>query len=77
MQPDRTRQQVADEVRVLMARHRTSQEALGAVLGLHQTAVGRRVRGEVAFDVEELSKIAEHFGVQLAELLPAGARGAA
>lgn len=60
-----------------MARHRTTQEELGVLLGLRQTAVSKRVRGITPFDVDELARIAAHFGVEVADLLPSGSRGAA
>jgi transcriptional regulator with XRE-family HTH domain len=77
MQPERARYLVADEIRVLMARHRITQADLGVVLGVTQTAVSKRIRGEVAFDVDELAKIAQHFGIEVTDLLEAAARGAA
>jgi transcriptional regulator with XRE-family HTH domain len=70
MKPVRAREHVADEVRALMARHRTNQEALAKVLGIHQTTLGTRLRGETAFDVDELTKLAAHFDVEVTELLP-------
>lgn len=55
---------------MLMARHRTSQEAMARVIGIHQTTLGTRLRGETTFDVEELLKIAQHFSVEVTDLLP-------
>jgi transcriptional regulator with XRE-family HTH domain len=70
MQPERARHHVAEEVRVLMARHRTSQEALARAIGIAQSTLSMRLRGETSFDVDELSRIAGHFGVDVTALLP-------
>lgn len=54
-----------------MARRKVSQRQLGAVLGMSQQAVARRVSGQVAFDVNELMAVAQHLGVSPTSLLPA------
>jgi transcriptional regulator with XRE-family HTH domain len=61
------------EVRGHMARVGMTQAQLGEAIGLAQTAVSRRLSGEIAFDVTELHKIAEVLGVPVAELLGAPA----
>jgi transcriptional regulator with XRE-family HTH domain len=61
---------VADEVRALAARRRTTQVGLADVIGLSQAAVSRRLRGEIPFTVDELAKVATHFEVPLGSLLP-------
>lgn len=62
---------VADEVRAAMARKRVSQTKLADILGISQAAVSRRLTGEVAFDVNELSVLAGALDVSLATLLVA------
>lgn len=61
---------VAAEVRALMARHRRSQAQIAAVLGMTQTAVSRRLHGTPAFTIAELVRLADHFDVPLASLIP-------
>lgn len=62
-------QRVGASVRAEMARRRKSQADLAALLGTSQAAVSRRLSGAVAFDVDELTVIAEHLGVPLVALL--------
>jgi transcriptional regulator with XRE-family HTH domain len=52
------REQVAEEVRVAMARRRISGSALARLMGKDQTWVSRRLRGLVAFDMDDLEAIA-------------------
>lgn len=56
-----------------MARRRVTQAALAEHLGLSQAAVGRRLTGVVAFDVDELGRVADFLGLSMADLM----RGAA
>jgi predicted transcriptional regulator len=60
---------VAATVRAELARRGQSQEALGQILNLSQSAVSRRLSGRKAFDVAELAKIAEHLEVPMAVFL--------
>lgn len=62
-------ERVAAEVRAAMARHRITQEHMARLLGLSQTALSRRLTGAVAFDVNELARVAEHLGMASADLL--------
>ncbi len=62
-------QRVASLVRAEMARQQINQTRIGAVLGLSQTAVSRRLTGEVAFDITELATVAAHLNVSLTALL--------
>ena len=64
---------VADEVRAGMARKRVTQQALAAAISLSQAALSRRLRGEVAFDVNELTAVAAHLDIPLSDLLPSEA----
>jgi transcriptional regulator with XRE-family HTH domain len=61
---------VADAVRDAMSQRRVSQTVLGRSLGMSQTAVSRRLMGEVPFDVVELVAIAGLLHVPLSSLLP-------
>lgn len=63
-------QKTAAEVRAEMARQRISQSALAEQLGRTQQYVSRRIVGEVPFDVADLEKIAEFFGVPVSRLVP-------
>lgn len=67
------REQVAEEVRVLLARRRTSATALAKTLGVSQTYVWRRLTGETAFDLDDLERIANALGVTVLDLLPRSA----
>lgn len=68
-QPSRLTDRVADEVRANMARARMTQTDLAVVLGLTQSAVSKRLRGKIAFSVDELEKISDALGVHPASLL--------
>lgn len=72
-QPSRLRDRVATEVRANMARARMTQTDLAVVLGLTQSAVSKRLRGKIAFSVDELELVADALGVDPATLL--GGRG--
>lgn len=68
-QPSRLSDRVAAEVRANMARARMTQTDLALALGLTQSAVSKRLRGKIAFSVDELEKIADVLGVHPATLL--------
>jgi transcriptional regulator with XRE-family HTH domain len=61
---------VAAEVRAELARQRMSQQLLAAKLGVSQQWVSRRIAGTVAFDVNELARIAGLLGVPMSQFLP-------
>lgn len=63
--------EVAATVRAEMARRQITQGALAAHLHLSQPAVSRRLSGEKAFDVHELSAISSLLSVPLRDLIPA------
>lgn len=52
-------------VRAEMARRSKSQTYIASLLGLSQTAVSRRLGGDVEFSASELSVIADDFGTQV------------
>lgn len=60
---------VAAEVRGELARQKRTQADLAVALGLSQQAVSRRVSGALAFDVDELHRVAVFLGVPVARLL--------
>lgn len=62
-------QRVAGTVRAELARHRKSQGDLAAALGVSRSYVSRRLMGEVAFDVDEVSRIAEWLQISPQALL--------
>lgn len=52
-------------VRAEMARRSKSQTYVATLLGLSQTAVSRRLSGDVDFSASELAMIADDFGTQV------------
>jgi len=60
---------VAAEVRAALARKRISQRQLANLLGLTQPVVWRRLRGDVAFSVDELQAVAEALEVPVSSLI--------
>lgn len=60
---------VGDEIRAHLARRRMSQSQLGSLLGLSQTAVSRRLLGEVPFDIDELTAVADALGIDVRDLI--------
>jgi transcriptional regulator with XRE-family HTH domain len=60
---------VAGEVRALMGRHRVNQKQLAQALGCSQAAVSRRLSGEIAFDTDDLVRIARLFDIEPSELV--------
>lgn len=60
---------VASNVRAELARRGMSQKDLADALGLTQTAISNRVRGVIAFDVDELASVAQKLGVRVESLI--------
>lgn len=67
--PTPTAHSTADEVRGLIASHRKTRAEVAQALSLSEAALGRRLRGEVPFDVDEVRTLASLFGVSAARLL--------
>lgn len=67
--PTAQREAVAAEVRSWMGRRRMTQTELAVVLDKSQAYVSRRLGGEVAFDTDDLYVLADHFGIEVADLL--------
>lgn len=64
------RAQVAEEVRVWLARRRVSGAQLARELGRSQTFIQKRLDGRQAFDVDDLEQIARILDVNAADFLP-------
>lgn len=60
---------VGANVKAEMARRGVSQTTLAAVLGVTQPQVSARLRGVVAFNVNELHAVADFLGVPIEALL--------
>ncbi len=67
--PDNTRYEVAAAVRAHLGVHRISDSALGRAIGMSQSMISRRTNGEIAFDTDDLGRIASHLGVSIVELI--------
>ena len=65
-----TAQQVGERVRARLRARGLTQTDLAGALDLTQSVISDRVRGVVAFDVDELAKTAEFLGCSVGELLP-------
>lgn len=64
---------IAAEIRAELARQRISQVKIAALLDISQVGISRRLRGEVPLDVNELAKIADYLGMDIATLVKAKA----
>ncbi|MDG4791880.1 helix-turn-helix transcriptional regulator [Micromonospora sp. WMMD1102] len=67
---NRLRELVAEEVRALLGRRQMSGAKLATAIDRSEMYVSRRLRGETAFDLDDLERIAGVLGVQVADLLP-------
>ena len=56
-------------VRAEMARRGVSQSALGAAIGMSQTALSRRLSAKTSFSVEQILAIARHLDTSIVELI--------
>ena len=61
---------VASEVRAELARQQKTAGELAAALGMTPHTAGRRLRGEVPFDVIELAQIGLWLGIAPRRLMP-------
>lgn len=59
---------VSENVRALMARTRTKQQALADALGMTQGAVSKKLNGDRPFSLDEIEMVAAHFGVPITAL---------
>jgi transcriptional regulator with XRE-family HTH domain len=62
---------VAGEIRAWMGRRGENQTRLAEAMGLTQSQVSKRLRGQIAFDIEELELAARFLGCEVQELLGA------
>jgi len=69
------RELVAAEVRAELARRMMTGADLAQRIGRSPMYVSRRIRGEVAFDLDDLQRIGEVFGKEPADLLPKAGPG--
>lgn len=60
---------IAGNVRAEAARHRIKQSDVGAALGLDQSAVSRRMNGQVPFTAAELEAVAKLLDIDVKQLL--------
>lgn len=72
-----TAEAVASEVRAALARHKKTAGDLATALGTTPHTAGRRLRGDIPFDVIEIAKIADWLGVPTSDLMPAQRKAAA
>lgn len=68
-------QRISQEVRALMGRWGVSQMQLAAWLGLNQTAVSARLRGDTDWKARDLERVANGFAVHPAVLMGGYATG--
>ena len=68
-------ERVSEEVRALMGRARINQTTVADWLGLTQSAVSARLRGDTEWKVSEIDVLARRFGVHPAVLLGGYAEG--
>jgi transcriptional regulator with XRE-family HTH domain len=66
----RTESQTSERVRALLADREISEAALARQLGLSQSYVSRRMRGDVTWRVDDIARIAAHLGVAVSDLVP-------
>ena len=65
----REAERIANRIRGLMAERRVSQLALADRLGISRAAMGRRLTGEIALDVDDLAAIARVLEVPVTRLV--------
>lgn len=68
---DDLQQAIAAEVRAEVARQKRSQAQIAECLGIHQTAVSKKLRGDRDFTLPELVLVAELLRVPVTNFLPA------
>lgn len=69
-----TQETVTLAIGLRMHARRELQRDVGEVLGLSSSAVSKRLNGETRWSVDDLDKLADHYGVSVAQLVsePAG-----
>ena len=66
---------VSGEIKALMGRHDVTQMMLAAWLGLPQSSVSARLKGQARWTLPEIEKVAQGFGVHPAQLMGGYAEG--
>lgn len=56
-----------------LTKPRMSQRDLGELLNLPQTSVGKRLRGDIPWRLDEVKRIADHLGCTIDELIASDA----
>ncbi len=69
------REQIAEEIRVLLARRKMSASELARRMGVTQPYISRRLTADTPLDVDDLAKIADALGVHILDLLPRAEEG--
>ena len=60
---------VCDEIKTLMKARDVSAYAIWKATGIPQSSLGRKLRNDAAFDLDDVQKIAGMFGVEPADLV--------
>ena len=63
-----TQSNITESVLALSAVERQSQTQIAGVLGLSQAAVAHRLRGATKWNVDDVGRLCDHFGVTYAQL---------
>ncbi len=69
-EPTGPRGDVSAEIRALMGRYGTTQTALAVVCGMSQSAFSRKLKGVVAWTVDDLFAVAAYYNVPITALFP-------
>jgi hypothetical protein len=64
-----TAQRIADDVRAELARQKKTAGEMASVLGITAHTAGRRLNGDVPFNVVEIAIIARWLGLSVIELM--------
>jgi len=65
------REAIAAKVRAAVAEHEKTQREIGEILGLPQSVIQLRLKGERPFRAEELAKLASALGEPVERFFPA------
>ena len=65
---------VAATIRAEMARKRETQTRMAPKLGMSQSSLSKRIRGEVPFSIPEITNVATLLDIPVASLLDVGQR---
>lgn len=71
MPADRAQELLNDELRAMLARRRRSHRDMGVALGVSQTQISARLRGEAEWKFADLWTVAEWLDVPLSRLIAA------